>query len=171
MKLLRRTAELTTEKIAEETIVYDERTHQAHCLNRAAGFIWTHCDGQTSLEEIADRMPAALRLPPDREIVQMAVNDLAKAGLLEEAPENARDSSRRQMIRRLAYAGCAASVLPAITSILAPTPAMAKSADEHGAEDSVAPGRGVEFPAAGHEGGRGRGVGRGRGRGRGGRDE
>jgi hypothetical protein len=153
MKLLRRTAELTTEKIAEETIVYDERTHQAHCLNRAAGFIWTHCDGRTSLEEIADRMPAALGLPPDTAIVQMAVTDLAKAGLLEEAPETRRDSSRRQMIRRLAYAGCAASALPAISSILAPTPAMARSADEHGSDDS--PGRGGEFP----HGGRGRGRG------------
>lgn len=132
---LARTADLIVEELSSETIVYDQKRRRAHCLNKTAGLIWQHCDGKTSLPSIARQLSQATGLPVDEEIVALGLRELSSRGLLAAKPVRMDARSRRQWIGRLAVAGSAAiALLPAITSIVAPTPAMAQSGDAHGSE-------------------------------------
>ena len=44
---------LVVDDLPDEVLVYDLDRHQAHCLNRTAALVWRHCDGQTTVKEIA----------------------------------------------------------------------------------------------------------------------
>ena len=52
---------LTTQVLPDETLVYDHERHKAHCLNVTAALVWRHCDGHTSLDELARRVAAEVR--------------------------------------------------------------------------------------------------------------
>ena len=49
-----RTSGLVVRELAEETLVYDEERHRAHCLNRTAALVWRHCDGKTPVSVFYD---------------------------------------------------------------------------------------------------------------------
>jgi hypothetical protein len=130
-----RQAELTVEHLSSETIVYDHRRHRVHCLNRTLAFIWQQCDGHTSPQAIAERLPGALNLPPDQDVVRLALRRLGKADLITDELLDLgllKGPSRRQLISRFAAMGLAGAALtPALTSVVAPTPAMAASGDTY----------------------------------------
>jgi hypothetical protein len=150
--------ELIIEEFPSETIVYDTKRHRAHCLNQTASLILQHCDGHTSIEEIAKLLSQTLGAPADLDIVRLGLRELNDCSLLAGESADPNVVSRRELAKRLAvFGGAFIALLPAITSIVAPTPAMAKSADSYGGENG---GRG-----RGHGEGRGRGHGEGRGRG------
>ena len=117
---------LIIKELDGELAIYDEREHRAHELNQTASTVWQKCDGQTPLEQIAAEIAAESDLPQDEGIVELAIDQLFRAGLLEGAAANAQ-VSRRQLISRLGLAGTAALLLPAVTTIVAPTRAMAQS--------------------------------------------
>jgi len=54
---LARQDRLVVQELSEEVLVYDLDRHRAHCLNRTAALIWRHCDGSTSVAEMARRLP------------------------------------------------------------------------------------------------------------------
>lgn len=112
---------LLVREMADETLVYDLRSHKAHCLNRPAALVWSWCDGKASVGGMAARLGKELHGPADNEIVWLALRELRKAGLLAEGPSRPRGSTRREALRRLGW-GVAA---PAVVSILAPTAAEA----------------------------------------------
>ena len=105
-----------------EVVVYDLERHEAHCLNPAAALVFRHSDGRTSIAEIAGRLHAELGVPVDERLVWLALEQLDEARLLERPPEPA-GWSRRETMRRVALG--LSVLLPAVTSILVPTPAEA----------------------------------------------
>lgn len=130
---LARKADLTIEDLPSEVVVYDHKRNRIHCLNQSTSFIWKLCDGRRKAEDIAAHLPE-IGLPADLDIVRRALKQLARTHLL--ADEAASTSfplpSRRALVRRLgSTAGSAVALLPAIRSIVAPTPAMARSGDSH----------------------------------------
>ena len=127
MTLKARTEGLIIKELEGEIAVYDERDHRAHELNAAAAAVWKNCDGETPIDEIAEAVAADSELPADEGIVRMALDQLSRAGLLEQGGQDAGTVSRRQLIQRLSLAGAAALLLPAVTTIVAPTRAMAQS--------------------------------------------
>ena len=44
--------ELIVKELSDETLVYDETTHKAHCLNQTAALVWKFCDGRTSIPQM-----------------------------------------------------------------------------------------------------------------------
>jgi hypothetical protein len=136
----RRTAGLVVKELDGETLIYDLNSHRAHRLNLACGTVWHACDGATSLPELAERVHAAAGLPLDESLVHLALQELEKAGLLQEvgrpAPALPR-ISRREATRRLALAGGLSLLVPAVTSIVAPTAAEAGSCLPPGAACST----------------------------------
>ena len=97
----------------------DRDRQTAHRLNETATAVWQRLDGQTSAEEIASD------LRYDSNVVIMAIDHLQSAHLLE-----ARDPSlvsRRSAVRKVARLAAAGVVLPVVSSIPAPMPAMALS--------------------------------------------
>ena len=147
--------ELIIEEFPSETIVYDTKRHRAHCLNQTASLIMQHCDGQTSIEEIAKLVSRTLGAPADADIVRLGLRELSDCNLLVGQSADPNVISRRELTKRLSVIGGAfIALVPAITSIVAPTPAMAKSHDCYGG-------------GKGHGRGGGDGDGRGRGHGKG----
>jgi hypothetical protein len=116
-----RTESLIVKEVDGETLVYDLKTDKAHCLNETAALVWKNCDGRKSVSEISKVLSADSNVSVKDEVVWLALDQLEKFKLLEEAP--ARPSflagmTRRQMVARL---GIAAVALPAIVAIVAPT--------------------------------------------------
>jgi DNA-binding transcriptional regulator YhcF (GntR family) len=114
-----RSEELVVEAIAEEVLVYDQRTDQAHCLGSVAARVWRACDGATTVEQLS------VFLGLDAGTVARALEELEQCGLLDAAPQAG--LTRREATARLAKVGAAAASAPLIYSIAAPTPALAAS--------------------------------------------
>jgi hypothetical protein len=111
---------LVVKELRDEVLVYDLRTHQAHCLNKTSVFVWEQCDGKTTVEEIANRMAEEWSVAVDINTVWFALQQLEQAGLLQSSivkPAEITRISRRSAMQKL---GLAAS-LPLVISVLAPT--------------------------------------------------
>jgi Coenzyme PQQ synthesis protein D (PqqD) len=123
---LARNDELVVQDLPDEVLIYDLKSHKAHCLNTTAAFIWKHCDGQTTADEIAKMMQQEWQTPVTEDAVWFALNKLSKAELLQQRivlPEARAGMSRRSAMRRL---GLGALLIPVVMTIVSPT-AMAGS--------------------------------------------
>ncbi|HKW09456.1 MAG TPA: PqqD family protein [Gemmatimonadaceae bacterium] len=113
---------LLVDHVGDETIIYDETRQEAHSLNRSASLVWEHSDGARSVQQLAALIGSELGVEPDESVVEYALDKLANAHLLEDATV-----SRRDLVRKLTFAGAAAVALPAVLSIATPSAAMAAS--------------------------------------------
>ena len=121
-----RRAGLVVQEMSEEVLVYDCERNKAHCLNRTAALVWSHCDGKTSVAQIARAIEGEINAPVDEDIIWLGVEQLTKTHLLQEGaklPEHKSGLSRREVMKRIGLA--AAVALPVVTSIVAPTAAQA----------------------------------------------
>lgn len=113
-----RTESLIVKEVDGETLVYDRKTDQAHCLNETAALVWKNCDGNKSVSEIARLISAESNTKVNDEVVWLALDQLEKFKLLDTRPGKPSFLSgltRRQMVARM---GIAAVTLPAVVSIL-----------------------------------------------------
>jgi len=122
---LARSRGLVVQQSKNETLVYDQLSHDAHCLSEIAGQIWKLCDGRRDAAELAKSAEQSLRQPVGPELVQLALHELGQVGLLEgvtPAGEQQRKQSRRELCARL-FQGAAAVMLvgPMVTSARAHT--------------------------------------------------
>ncbi len=120
MKPVTRRAGLLIRELPDELLVYDRESHRAHCLNRTAATVFLQADGTRTTAEIA-RLVA-----PDEArgelIVAEALDRLREAELLEVGPP-VPALTRRDAVRHVGFA--VAILLPAVASVVAPTPAEA----------------------------------------------
>jgi len=124
MKPRTRQSGLLVRELPDEVLVYDLEQHRAHCLNRTAALVFRNADGTRTRAELARLLGPG----GSDEIVSVALDALSAAGLLEAGsveaePAGAVGLSRREMARRVGLA--AAILLPAVVTMLAPTPAEA----------------------------------------------
>lgn len=114
-----RSDQLTIRELAEETLVYDLNTHKAHCLNSTVALIWRHCDGQTTVGELAEIVQEELGIADAGALVDLGLEQLARRNLLQQPSEpltlSAR-TSRREVLKQLALA---AVLLPLVMTITA----------------------------------------------------
>ena len=115
-----RAAGLVVRDLPGEVLVYDRDSHQAHCLNRTAAFVFRAADGQRTVADLARLLASDRGAPVDEGIVHLALEQLDAARLLEAGPAN---GSRRELLKRVGLG--AVILLPAVTSLLVPTPAEA----------------------------------------------
>ncbi|HEV3086797.1 MAG TPA: PqqD family protein [Candidatus Elarobacter sp.] len=124
---LSRTEKLLVEELDEDLVIYDEERHKAHRLNGTAAFVWRRCDGRTTVAQIAALLAAKTGDAVGDDVVLLALRQLQSASLLR---ANGRTAARPVGIPRrelLKTAALFAVVLPAVTTILVPTPAQAAS--------------------------------------------
>lgn len=91
MKGFRRREEgLLVRAVEEEVLILDSTTDRIHQLNATAGFIWRHLDSGLSTSELgqllADHFDVGQSVATSD--VETALDDLAKAGLVERVDEN-----------------------------------------------------------------------------------
>lgn len=116
---LARTKNLTIREFAHETVVYDLDTNKVHCLNPKSALIWKHCDGHTSLEQLARLVWEKENCTYPEALVHLALEQLSRRNLLQTAnplPAASRPS-RREALRKLVAAAVA---IPVIMSLTAP---------------------------------------------------
>ena len=116
-------------ELGEEVLAYDLETHRAVCLNGAAAEVWRLCDGRRTPDDIRRALARTAHGAVPEEFVWLALEQLGRDRLLEARvptrPAALAGLSRREMIRRVGLA--AGLALPAVASIVAPTPADAAS--------------------------------------------
>jgi hypothetical protein len=122
---------LLVDRVGEETIIFDAERQEAHSLNPMASIVWKHSDGTRTLSDIAEIVSRELGVEANESIVRYALDKLASAHLLdsENAEQGERLRNRRDIVKRAAAAGIAAVAVPAVLTMVAPTPAMAASGD------------------------------------------
>ncbi len=115
--------------LSDELVVYDLERHRAHCLNPTAAAVFRLADGTRTPGEIASALGHEGDPDQGEAVVRLALEQLAELGLVDGGGATVEDDSavqaRRQALRRLG-AG-AALLLPAVVSMIAPTPAAAAS--------------------------------------------
>ncbi len=130
-----RTEALIVRELDGETLIYDERTHKAYCLNETARLIWQACDGRTDVAGIKRQLERTSDAPIADEVVWLGLDQLSKQNLLRSTParanSNAPAMSRRAVMKTLGIS--AAVALPVVTAILAPTAAQAVTGGAGGA--------------------------------------
>ena len=123
-----RRADLVVQEVEGETLVYDLKSHKAHCLNRTSALVWKMCDGRHTAVEVARKLETEMGTPVSTEMIWLAIDQLEKRKLLEgrvERAPGATQISRRELARRLGIA--TALTLPFIASINAPAAIQAVS--------------------------------------------
>lgn len=113
-KPLARTDELVVEAIADEVLIYDQRTDEAHCLSVTAARVWRACDGTASAEQLGDELGL------DVATLGRALEELEACGLL--ALGMKAGVTRREVTTRMAKLGAAGATAPLIWSIVGPIP-------------------------------------------------
>ena len=117
---------LVVRELPDELLIYDTETHEAHCLNETAAFVWKQCDGTTSVSEIASRLSAETKTEVDDELVWVALEDLWKQQLLAGEPAAADEAMMSvTALRRQGWCSAAVVAVPAVISMVAPTAAHA----------------------------------------------
>jgi hypothetical protein len=156
-----RHSDIIVQEVGPDTLVYDELRDTAHSLGSVVGYVFKHADGSLPVAALATGLQATLDVPADPELVNAALWELDRAELLEQAdpaPRMRRDISRREALQRF---GAALSAV-AITSIVAPTPAMARSYGDFGGSTGLGGSTGY-----GEEHGVGKGKGKAKGKAKG----
>jgi len=109
-----RSDQLLVQRTGEETLVYDEQTHRALCLDARATRVWQLCDGTRSEAQIAASYGEG---EAGAAVVSWTLGELEKSALLESEGTGAARAalSRRTLIRNVGLAA-----IPVIMAITAP---------------------------------------------------
>ncbi len=121
-----RTDDVVVEDLLDESVIYDLKTNQAHSLNQTATLVWRHCDGHTTVAQMATLLAKELDVPAHEALVWMTLKRLSRVHLLTApvtVPAASAPYSRRDAMRALGLA----AVLPVIASIVVPSAAHAQS--------------------------------------------
>ncbi len=125
--LKRNTDELSIEEVFDELMVFDRKRLKVHALNPTAVFVWQHCDGQHSKEDLTELVVQQFNLEPAQAeaVVELSLDRLARSFLLEGKANQAKTGlHRREVLKTL---GLTAALLPVIKSLVAPPYVVAQS--------------------------------------------
>lgn len=125
---------LIQQSLGSELLVYDTRSHRACSLNTTAAAVWKYASPSASVEMIRMAAEQELGTKLERDAVLLALRDLHRRGLISDLPCDMDTAiSRRELQRRLRRS-MALAFIPAVTSILVPTPVAAASCLPGGAQ-------------------------------------
>lgn len=124
MKLpVTRSENIVVQELSGEILIYDLITNQAFCLNETAAIVYRACDGKTTFSDLGRRH----RFSED--LIYLTLDQLREQNLLLAAAKESvwpyHGISRRDVIRKIGLTSMLA--LPLVSSIIAPTAAMAQS--------------------------------------------
>jgi len=115
--------QLVVEDLGAELMIYDQKRNRAFCLNQKAAFIWQHCDGKTTVGELAAKLAHSSGATIDEKVVHFALQSLFQDGLLEPTsfePVVPLGMTRRQVMQKIGIR--AAIALPLVTTLMVATP-------------------------------------------------
>jgi hypothetical protein len=107
----------------DELLVFDQDRQKGHCLNAVSAFVWRHCDGTRTVDALARLVAQQFGVPEAAAVVALALQQLGRRHLLDEAPTPPTAEarvSRRDALKKLAFA---AGLLPLILTVATKTSA------------------------------------------------
>jgi hypothetical protein len=120
---------LLVEPVADETVVYDEKSKEAHCLSPLTAVVFANCDGHTTIEQLASLSAERLGEPVEVASVLDALAQLEERELMAAPAKLRGELSRRDLFQRsAAVAGGAAMGTTLITTVVAPNAIAAQTA-------------------------------------------
>lgn len=123
-----RTKDLVVQELENELLIYDLNNNKAFCLNETSAIVFQFCNGNYSVAEIADLMSKKLKTLVSEDFVWLVIEELKKDNLVENKEQlnnYFNGLSRREIVKKAGLATMIA--LPIITSVVAPSAAMAQS--------------------------------------------
>lgn len=115
---------LIIRELPGETLVYDEKTGKAHCLNDTAAQVWQLCNGTTTPEQMIQKLTVDMNPDQGKAVVRLALEQLSHRDLLEGAirPLSGKARlNRREVLRGLAKSAVVAAALPLIMTMASKT--------------------------------------------------
>src|SRR5690349_9223608 len=79
----RRQDGLMSRKLDDDVLIYDLERHRAHCLNATAALVFDLCDGARTVDDLGRAVGETLGVNGADALVELALDRLAKAHLLE----------------------------------------------------------------------------------------
>jgi hypothetical protein len=131
-----RNADLITEQVGDELVVYDGKSSEAHCLSALAAAVFVAADGKTSTADLAAIASTRLSRAVDVPDVEQALAELDDRGLVE--PIEVDGVSRRGFMQRSAVIGGAVVAGGLVTSVVTPAYGGTGSGGTFGAWSSLA---------------------------------
>ncbi len=114
---------LLTHDLDSQLLVSDSEGNQVHLLDPTSACVMSLLqEGGWTMEGMQAEVTSRLGIPAEAHVVALAIDELRNAGLLEEtgAPQpQVIDAGRREVVKKLALAGAAAFLIPAITTLTA----------------------------------------------------
>src|SRR5882724_6705027 len=110
---------IVVRKVKDEVLIYDSEQHQAHCLNSAAAFVWEHCDGKLTVNDLAKIIQSNNPFLSDKEaeaVVWFALDQLEKTQLLQLPTPDIQSSDGMTRRRLIKAAGIAALIAMPLVS-------------------------------------------------------
>lgn len=123
-----RTSEILVQEAGNELLIYDLRINKAFCLNETSRLVWQWCDGNNSTTDISNLAGEKLQTSVAEELVWLTLDQFKRNNLLEKGAEFEIEFgglNRRELVRKVGLASIIA--LPLISSVVAPSAAMAQS--------------------------------------------
>ncbi len=127
-KPIARNLNIVVQEIENEIMIYDLNVNRVFCLNETSSLIFGLCNGKRTVSEISDLISKRLSTLVSEEFVWFALAELKKNGLLENTDQSINHFgglSRREIIKKVGLTSMIA--LPLISSVVAPSAAMAQS--------------------------------------------
>ncbi len=128
IKPISRKSHIVVQYFGNEILIYDLTENKAFCLNETSALVWQLCDGNKSVSDIARNLSGRFNSPITEDFVWLALEQLKKDNLLENASEVSTDFgglSRREVIRKVGFATMVA--FPIVSSLVAPMAIHAQS--------------------------------------------
>jgi hypothetical protein len=122
-----RTENLVVKELPSELLIYDLETNKAFCLNETARLVMDECNGTNSIDEAVVSLNRKLKSKLSEEMVWMVIEQFQKSNFLKgdyQIPVETTKITRRKILQTAATLGIA---LPIVTSLVAPTAALAQS--------------------------------------------
>jgi hypothetical protein len=132
-----RRTQVLSQELTDEVLVYDVERHEAHCLNPIAARVWTLCDGEKTVPELARLVAPELDPEAAENLVWCALDQFAERHLLEEPVDGSPAPTRRQMVLSLGL--MVGLALPVVESIMSPPAAFAQSGGVTGGSTGATP--------------------------------
>jgi hypothetical protein len=115
---------LVIRHLPKETVIFDEKTGKAHCLNHTAAQVWKQCTGKTSPAQIAQKLAGELGSSEANAVVRLALEQLSSRNLLETPVRTLSGQARlnrREVLKGLAKGAVVAAALPLIMTMASKT--------------------------------------------------
>ncbi len=127
-----RTKSLIVQATGDELIVFDQDRNLSYALNPTTALVYKHADGTRSVRDLVAVLQAELGETVDEDLVQMTLDKLHRARLLDTSADRSAEmmrATRRRFVRKVGLVGALTLLLPVVETAVAPTSAMAQSGD------------------------------------------